>query len=51
VAGGLLRAGTSKRQTFLIGPDGVILRRFEKVDPSTHAAEVLEALRGRTKEP
>jgi len=35
----------SKRQTFLIGPDGRILRHFPKVDPATHAAEVLEALR------
>ncbi len=33
------------RTTFLIGPDGKILKVFEDVKPSEHSAEVLEALR------
>ena len=32
------------RTTFLIGPDGKIVRVFEKVRPSDHSAELLEAL-------
>lgn len=32
------------RTTFLIGPDGVILKVFENVKPQGHAAEVLAAL-------
>lgn len=32
------------RTTFLIGPDGKILRVFEKVRPSAHSREVLAAL-------
>ncbi len=35
------------RNTFIIGPDGVIQHVFEKVKPKGHAAEVLAALRGR----
>lgn len=34
------------RTTFLIGPDGKLLRVFENVRPSEHSAEVLEAFRG-----
>lgn len=34
------------RNTFIIGPDGVIQRVFEKVKPKGHAAEVLAALHG-----
>ena len=34
------------RNTFIIGPDGVIQHVFEKVKPKGHAAEVLRALRG-----
>ena len=34
------------RTTFLIGPDGTILRVFENVRPSEHSAEVLETLQG-----
>ena len=32
------------RTTFIIGPDGVIERVFETVDPAAHAKELLEAL-------
>jgi len=34
----------SARNTFIIGPDGVIRREFIKVDPSNHSKEVLAAL-------
>src|SRR5688500_6768807 len=32
------------RTTFLIGPDGVVQRVFEQVDPALHAKELLDAL-------
>ncbi len=32
------------RTTFLVGPDGLIVRAWHKVRPEGHAAEVLEAL-------
>ena len=32
------------RTTFIIGPDGAIARVFEKVSPSGHALEILQAL-------
>jgi peroxiredoxin Q/BCP len=35
----------AKRQSFLINPDGVIVKHYEKVDPSTHTEEVLADLR------
>ena len=35
----------AKRQTFVIGPDGVIAKHYEKVDPSEHSAQVLEDLK------
>ena len=34
----------SARNTFVIGPDGTIAKRFLKVSPGGHAAEVLAAL-------
>ena len=34
------------RTTFLIGPDGKILRVFEKVKPAEHSQEILAALSG-----
>ena len=34
-----------ERTTFIIGPDGKILRVFHKVKPEGHAKEVLEALK------
>jgi peroxiredoxin Q/BCP len=33
--------GFHKRQSVLIGPDGKVLRFYEKVDPANHVAEVL----------
>jgi peroxiredoxin Q/BCP len=34
----------SARNTFIIGPDGVIRKEFVKVDPVKHSQEVLDAL-------
>ena len=34
------------RTTFLIGPDGQIVRVFENVKPDGHSLEILEALKG-----
>ena len=34
----------AKRITYVIGPDGTIVRAFPQVDVRTHAAEVLAAL-------
>ena len=34
------------RTTFVIGPDGVVAKVFEKVKPATHADDVLAALAG-----
>jgi peroxiredoxin Q/BCP len=34
----------SKRQTFIIDPMGMIAHHFEKVDPETHATQVIEKL-------
>ena len=42
-------ARLARRHTFIIGPDGRIAARFDKVDPATHAEEVartLKALQG-----
>ena len=36
------------RSTFLIGPDGKILKVFENVQPNGHSTEVLEALKETT---
>ena len=35
----------ARRRTFIIGPDGRIAARFDKVDPTSHAKEVVQALR------
>lgn len=35
----------AKRQTFLIGPDGLIVKHYEKVDPETHTTDVLADLK------
>ena len=40
---GLKRMGIA-RTTFLIDPDGKIVRVFEKVDPNGHGDEVAQAL-------
>lgn len=34
------------RITYLIGPDGKVLKRWDKVSPATHADEVLGEIRG-----
>ena len=34
----------AKRQTFLIDPDGMVAKHYEKVNPSSHSGEVLEDL-------
>jgi peroxiredoxin Q/BCP len=35
----------AKRQTFLIGPDGRVVKHYEKVDAEKHSAEVLADLK------
>jgi len=35
----------ARRRTFIIGPDGRIAARFDKVDPARHAQEVAQVLR------
>ena len=35
----------AKRISYLVGPDGRVLKAYPKVDPSTHASEVLEDYR------
>ena len=35
-----------ERSTFVIGPDGVLLKEMRKVKPETHADDVLAALGG-----
>jgi peroxiredoxin Q/BCP len=35
----------AKRQSFLINPEGVIVKHYEKVNPETHTEEVLADLR------
>jgi peroxiredoxin Q/BCP len=37
--------GFSKRESFLIGPDGKVLKYYEKVNPSDHASEVITDLK------
>ena len=32
------------RSTFVIGPDGTVVKAFPRVDPKTHAASVLESI-------
>jgi peroxiredoxin Q/BCP len=34
------------RTTYLIGPDGKVVRRWDKVKVDGHAEDVLEAVRG-----
>ena len=36
---------SANRITYLIGPDGTILRAYPKVTVETHAGEILEAVR------
>lgn len=35
----------AKRQTFIIGPDGIIAKHYEKVNPAEHSAQVLADLK------
>ena len=35
----------AKRQSFLINPDGVVVKHYEKVNPTTHSEDVLDDLR------
>ena len=37
-------ASTAKRISYLVGPDGKVLKAYEKVSPPTHPQEVLDAL-------
>jgi peroxiredoxin Q/BCP len=37
-------AGYARRISFLIDPSGTIVRAYEKVNPQTHVAQVLEDL-------
>ncbi|MEE2684166.1 MAG: peroxiredoxin [Pseudomonadota bacterium] len=37
--------GVASRQSFIINPDGVIAKHYQKVSPSTHTEEVLEDLK------
>ncbi|MCX7553504.1 DUF4920 domain-containing protein [Marinicella sp. S1101] len=45
VDGGMAIFSYAKRQTFIIDPKGMIAKHFEKVNPSTHADEVIAALK------
>ena len=35
----------AKRQSFIVNPDGIVVKHYEKVDPDTHTAEVLADLK------
>ena len=35
----------AKRQTFIIGPDGIIAKHYEKVKPEEHSAQILADLK------
>jgi len=44
----IMKIGTmelAKRQSFLIDPDGIIVKHYEKVDAETHSEEVLTDLK------
>lgn len=41
----------AKRQTFVIGPDGTLVKHYEKVRPATHSKEVLADLEALTATP
>lgn len=45
VDGGMAVFNYAKRQTFIIDPEGQIAVHFEQVDPSTHAEQVIMALK------
>ena len=35
----------AKRQSFIVNPDGIVVKHYEKVDPETHTQEVLADLK------
>jgi peroxiredoxin Q/BCP len=35
----------AKRISYLVGPDGIVLAAYAKVDPGTHAQEVIDDFR------
>jgi peroxiredoxin Q/BCP len=39
----------AKRQSFLINPDGVVVKHYESVDPATHSETVLADIRNMSK--
>jgi thioredoxin-dependent peroxiredoxin len=41
----------AKRQSFLIDPEGVVVRHYEKVTPETHSATVLADIRSLSEAP
>ena len=41
----MLGMTVAKRQTFLIAPDGLIAKHYQKVTPSKHSAEVIADLK------
>ncbi len=45
VVGGVGLLSYAKRQTFIIDPDGSIVKHFEQVTPATHADDVLVAIK------
>ena len=44
VDGGAAFFSYAKRQTFIVDPEGMIVKHFEEVDPETHVDNVLDAL-------
>ena len=38
------KAGSARRISYIIGPDGMVEQAFSKVDAKTHPAEVLKLL-------
>jgi peroxiredoxin Q/BCP len=45
VLGKFMMMTIAKRQSFIIGPQGKILKRYNKVDPDTHTSEVIEDIK------
>ena len=45
VLGKFMMMTIAKRQSFIIDPQGKILKRYSKVDPVTHTSEVIEDLK------
>ena len=35
----------AKRESFIINPEGKVVKRYQKVDPDTHTQQVLEDLK------